>query len=105
MKIMPVEIVDEEIEYKHKKLIYELFSKVCQENNTVFMTKMEKEDLNGYIVFDKKNSAILRKINMKVNKVLSDSGVEFMSSLPMIMDGVVFKVPTIYVDGKIRVFK
>lgn len=105
MKVMPVVIEDTEIEYKHKKLIYDLFSKVCQENNTVFMTKMEKEDLQGYIVFDKNNSSIIRRINIKVNRTLSECGIDFMSCLPMIMDGVVFKVPTIYVDGKIRVFR
>ena len=56
MKIMPVVFEVEKVERKHKNLIYELFSKICQDNNMVFLTKFSKTDSEGFIVFDKKNS-------------------------------------------------
>lgn len=108
MKIMPVVFElneDDKIELKNKMLIYKLFSNVCQENNILFMTKIEQEQAEGYLVFDKENSNVVRKITRKVNEILSDSNIEYAACLPMIMDGVAFKVPTFYPDGKIKIMR
>lgn len=108
MKIMPVVFElneNDKIETKNKMLIYKLFSKVCQENNIVFMTKIERGEVEGYLVFDKNNSSVVRKINCKVNKILSNKGIDYASCLPMIMDGVRFKIPTFYPDGKIKIIR
>ena len=108
MKIMSVVFEldkEDELEYHKQMAIYKLFSKICQENNITFFTKIEKNDLSGYIIFDKSNSDIVRKISRKVNKTLSDCKIDYMVSLPMIMDGVAFKVPTFYVDGKIKIMR
>ena len=105
MKIMPVVFEVEEVESKHKYLIYELFSKVCQENDMVFLTSISKGDRVGHIVFNKDNSGKVSLITRKVNKILLDCGIEYMVSLPMIMDGVKFRVPTFHPDGKIKIFR
>lgn len=105
MKIMPVVFETEEIENKNKSLIYRLFSKVCQENDMIFLTKIEKKDMEGFIVFKKENGEKVGVITRKVNEILSDSGTDYMVALPMIMDGERFKRPKFYPDGKIRIIK
>ena len=105
MKIMPVVFEVEKVERKHKNLIYELFSKICQDNNMVFLIKFSKTDSDGFIVFDKKNSEKVSVITRKVNESLSECNIDYMVALPMIMDGERFKRPTFYPDGKIRIIR
>ena len=106
MKIMPVVLEENvDIEYKNKDMIYQLFSKICQENNVIFMTRIEKENLDGFLVFEKKKSDIVRCIVQKVNEILSECNIDYMVSLPVITDGVRFKKPTFYPDGKIKIIR
>ncbi len=97
--------LDDEISYANKMQIYNLFSKVCKENSTVFLVKSNKEDIEGYLFFNKDNSDIVRKIVRRVNDYFVDNYIEYIATLPLIMDGIRFKVPTFYPDGKIKIIR
>lgn len=105
MKKMPIVFEVENMESKNKSLIYELFSKVCQENNILFLTSISKKDSDGFIVFCKSDGDKIGKITRRVNEILSDCDIDYMVCLPMIMDGERFKHPTFYPEGKIRIIR
>ena len=107
MKIMPVVFKDEEyeLEFKYKELIYKLFFGACKENGLLFLTKIIEENIKGYIIFNKSDSELVKSVCHSVNEILSQYHIEYMVSIPVIMDGVRFTKPTFYMDGKIEILK